>query len=501
MLKREEWLPLARKLDWEFSYVRPEEVFPEAVSGTPWLPHREWRQWDEPFRVAFRDYVVNQSEKDESIYAVRDAVGSVEDYQQLSPAWINGLKLHAATLPLAEFAAVIGNLRGARFGRDSAWRATCTFGALDEVRHTHIPLLLMHELVRWDPQFDWTHKFYHTNNWVAIAARHLADELLLASNPIEFALATNFVFESGFTNVQFVGLASLARQAGDTVFEKMNQSIQSDEARHSLIGRPVLETILKHDADYAQYVLDKWFWRTWQLFSIVTGFSMDYLTPLEHRTASFKEFMQEWVIEQYLQTLEEYGMKKPWYWETYLDSLETYHHRVYASAYTYRSTVWFNFALPSPDDRAWLRKKYPKYWDQIDPIWEQVTKRWQETEPGADFAVHGTAIVSFCNMCQLVLCGGTPAYNTAQSLVYQGQKYIFCSEPCRWIFEHEPERYAAHKDVVKRVLHGEAPANLAAMLRTYFGLTYETWGKDIYGGSYPWLLRKSKPESTTESAR
>ena len=72
----------------------------------------------------------------------------------------------------------------------------------------------MHELVRWDAQFDWTHKFYHTNNWVAIASRHLVDELLLAANPIEFAIATNFVFETGFTNLQFVGLSALARAGG-----------------------------------------------------------------------------------------------------------------------------------------------------------------------------------------------------------------------------------------------------------------------------------------------
>jgi hypothetical protein len=53
------------------------------------------------------------------------------------------------------------------------------FGALDEFRHTQIPLLLMHELVRWNAQFDWAHKFYHTNNWFAIAARHFFDELTL----------------------------------------------------------------------------------------------------------------------------------------------------------------------------------------------------------------------------------------------------------------------------------------------------------------------------------
>ena len=46
----------------------------------------------------------------------------------------------------------------------------------------------MHPLVAWDEQFDWTHKFFHTDNWVAIAARHLTDELLLAADPMEFAV-------------------------------------------------------------------------------------------------------------------------------------------------------------------------------------------------------------------------------------------------------------------------------------------------------------------------
>jgi toluene monooxygenase system protein A len=68
-----------------------------------------------------------------------------------------------------------------------------------------------------------------------------------------------------------------------------------------------------------------------------------------------------------------------------------------------------------------------------------------------------------------------------------GRKYIFCSEPCRWIFERQPERYAAHLDVVKRVLAGLAPANLVGLLQQYFGLRFEDWGKDVHGGRYPWM--------------
>jgi toluene monooxygenase system protein A len=182
MLKRDDWLDLARKLDWEFSHVDEREVFPEEISGSPWLTCAEWQSWDEPYRTTYGEYVATQQSKEASVEAVREAVGGFDDYQKVPAVWRSALKLHAATLPLAEFAAVVGNLRAARFGRDSAWRTTALLGALDELRHTQIPLRLMHDLVRHDRQFDWTHRFFHTNDWVAIAGRHLIDELLLGSD-------------------------------------------------------------------------------------------------------------------------------------------------------------------------------------------------------------------------------------------------------------------------------------------------------------------------------
>jgi toluene monooxygenase system protein A len=489
MLEREDWLDLARKLDWTYSYVDEHEVFPDVASGTPWLPHAEWQAWSEPFRTTYGEYVTTQAAKEAAVSAVREAVGRLEDFERHDPRWRSALKLHAATLPLAEFAAVVGNLRAARFGRDSAWRNAALLGALDELRHTQIPLLVMHELVRWDPQFDWTHRFYHSNNWVAIAARHVMDEMLLASDPIEMAVATNFVFETGFTNLQFVGLSAVAHDVGDRMFETMIKSIQTDEARHAQIGQAVLATLVTHDRAYAQQLVDKWFWRHWHLFAVVTGFSMDYLTPPADRRASFKEFMHEWVLDQFARSLDEVGLARPWYWDQFVASIDWYHHMVYASAYTYRATVWFDLALPGPDERAWLAAKYPASWTALDPVWERITERWRASGPGVEWFTHGATPVGFCNLCQLVLCGGTPSHNTARTADIGGRRYIFCSEPCQWIFEQQPERYAAHKDVVMRIVGGEAPANLLELLRCYFGLTQDVWGKDAFRGDYPWLRR------------
>jgi toluene monooxygenase system protein A len=493
MLERDDWLPLASKLDWEFSYVSESEVFPEALSGSPWLPSDAWEGWQEPYRTTYREYVATQHQKEVSVSAVRAAIGRVSDYEKLDRAWLSAIKLHAAGLALAEFTAVVGNLRAARFGRASAWRFAATLGALDELRHTQIPLLLLHDLVRWDVQFDFCHRFYHTNNWVAIAARHLVDELLLTSDPIEFAIATHFVFETGFTNLQFIGLSAVAQQAGDPMFESMLQSIQTDEARHAQIGGAVIETLIRHDRARVQRAVDKWFWRSWLYFAVTTGFAMDYFTPVAQRGQSFKEFVEEWIVGQFSAELARHGLERPWYWSEFVASLDYYHHMVYASAYTYRASVWFDCALPGPRERAWLAHKYPSSWPELEPVWQQITERTERAGPGFEWYTHGTTPVTFCDLCQLVLSGGTPSHNSACTRQHEGRVFIFCSAPCAAIFEREPERYAAHESVVRRILAGKAPANLLSLLRTYFGLTRDRWGRDAARGRHDWL--EPAPES------
>jgi len=274
------------------------------------------------------------------------------------------------------------------------------------------------------------------------------------------------------------------------MFEKMVTSIQTDEARHAQIGHPVLALVIKHDPEYAQYLVDKWFWRNWHLFSFITGTSMDYMTSGEQRSASFKEFMEEWIVDQFFRTLDEFGLKKPWYWDIFLDELEVYHHMLYATAYTYRSTFWFDFVLPSPADRRWLREKYPKYWEDLDAIWERIGEHWKSADSSMDGAipVQAAALLGFCDLCQLPLSAGSPRNNTANVLARNARNYIFCSEPCRWIFLREPDRYAGHHNLVARVLSGEAPADLKTLSTDYFQLTPQTSGKDTYAGRYDWLL-------------
>ena len=63
MLRRDDWLDLARKVDWTHRYVAETDMFPDGMSGRPWLPHDAWGDWNEAYRTTYREYVANQRER------------------------------------------------------------------------------------------------------------------------------------------------------------------------------------------------------------------------------------------------------------------------------------------------------------------------------------------------------------------------------------------------------------------------------------------------------
>src|SRR6185369_7057023 len=99
----------------------------------------------ETYRTTYREYVTNQRAKDESVLGVRSALSKRQVLEGLDAGWVQLVKFHHGALALAEYAGAVAELRMARFGRDSAWRMMATLGALDEIRHTQIPLLLGHD--------------------------------------------------------------------------------------------------------------------------------------------------------------------------------------------------------------------------------------------------------------------------------------------------------------------------------------------------------------------
>lgn len=372
-----------------------------------------------------------------------------------------------------------------RFSKAPGMRNMATMGCMDEIRHGQIQLYFPHEHVSKDRQFDWAHKAYSTNAWGMIAARHFFDDIMMTRDAISVGIMLTFAFETGFTNMQFLGLAADAAEVGDHTFASLISSIQTDESRHAQIGGPLLQILIDNGKkDEAQKRVDVSFWRAWKLFSVLTGPMMDYYTPLEHRKQSFKEFMQEWIVSQFERAITDLGLEKPWYWDRFLQDLDEQHHGMHLGVWYWRPTVWWNPAAGvTPAERDWLEEKYPGWNDTWGQCWDVII---DNVVDGNMALTYPETLPMICNMSNLPI-NYTPGKRWAVKdypLEYEGRLYHFSSEVDRWCFEQEPERYAGHMSLVDRFLAGQIqPMDLGGAL-AYMGLAPGESGDDAHG--YAW---------------
>lgn len=484
-LSQQDYYDLARATSWTPKYVAEDELFPEAMSGSRGIPMEQWETFDEPYKVVYSDYVATQREKDSGAYSVKAALERANFVDKADPGWVSILQAHYGAIAVPEYAAATGEARMARFSKAPGNRNMATFGMMDETRHGQIQLYFPHEHTRRSRQWDWAHKAMHTNEWAAIAARHFFDDMMLTRDAISVAIMLTFAFETGFTNMQFLGLAADAAEAGDHTFASLISSIQTDEARHAQQGGPVLKILIENGkkAD-AQKMIDVAFWRSWKLFSVLTGPMMDYYTPLEHRKQSFKEFMQEWIIGQFERQIQDLGLDTPWYWDEFVRSLDSTHHGMHMGVWYWRPTVWWNPAAgASPECRDWLEEKYPGWNATFGRCWDVITDnivngRMELTGPAT--------LPMICNMSNIPIVGvpGDKWDVRDYPLVHEGRLYHFGSEPDRWCFQQDPDRYKGHMSFIDRFLAGQVqPPDLVGGLK-YMGLGPGECGDDAHG--YAW---------------
>ena len=338
MLERSEWYDIARDTNWTPSYVSQEELFPPEMGDPYGIPTEEWETFDEPYKVSYREYVNIQREKDSAAYSVKAALARSKFYDQADEGWASVLKLHYGAVALTEYQACQFQARMSRFGPSPAMRNMSVYGMLDELRHTQLQLFFPHELVHLDRQYDWAHEAQHSKNWAVLGGRHAFDDIMMTRDAITSSVMVSFAFETALTNLQMIGLSTDAANMGDHTFANLITSIQSDEARHAQLGTPTIEIMIRNGRKKeAQQAMDIALWRVWRLFSITVGIPMDYYIPLEQRHMSFKEFMHEWVINQWERQVQDLGLERPWYWDIFLLDIDNHHHCQQGGIWSWRA--------------------------------------------------------------------------------------------------------------------------------------------------------------------
>ena len=178
--------------------------------------------------------------------------------------------------------------------------------------------------------------------------------------------------------------------------------------------------------------------------------------------------MEEWVIDQFARSLDDLGLEKPWYWDTLLTDLSEHHHGQQLGTWSWRPTLWWSPAAGvSPDERDWLEEKYPGWNDTFGRCWDVLTENL--VNDNVEKTIPGTLPI-ICNVSNLPIVGTPNTHLQDYSLEYEGRLYHFGSKVDRWIFEQDPKRYSAHKNLIDRFLTGEIePMDLGGVL-AYMGI-------------------------------
>jgi toluene monooxygenase system protein A len=484
MLNRSDWFDLARTTNWTPSYVSKEELFPPWLSDPFGMSDEQWEKFDEPFKVSYREYVKVQRDKDLAAYAVKSALQRTELYDKTDDGWKSVLKFHYGSIPVPEYNSASRFARIARFGRAPGMRNVATFGCLDEIRHAQIQLSFAHELIARDAtdgaQYRWAAKAYLTDHPVMISIRRLFDDVDNTRDVTSTSVMATTVLETGFTNLQFVGLSADAARAGDPQFSTLIQSIQSDEARHSQVGQEVLKVMMNSGRGAeAQRLIDVSFWLSWRQFAVLTGVSMDYYTPVAKREKSFKEFMNEWVTTQFDRQILDLGLERPWYWDLFLRDIEEFHHQQHLSIWLRRNMYFWNpTGGVSPEERAWLEVKYPGWNASFGKAWDLVIENLVN---GAVDQTFLEAPPAACHISHLPITWvpGQSRSSAHHMSDYEGRRYHFGSIVDKWIFDQDPLRYKGRFNLAERFFNGTIQPPTIEGLLAYIGMANEV-GLDNY---------------------
>src|SRR5262249_23124238 len=206
------------------------------------------------------------------------------------------------------------------------------------------------------------------------------------------------------------------------------------------------------------------------------------------------EFVAEWIIGQFLRTLEDYGLKKPWYWDEFIEGLDIWHHSLHLGVWFWRQTVWWKpQAGVSRAERRWLVAKYPTWEEIYGPIWDQIIANLNDGDRQATFP---QTLPWLCDTCHLPQCTYSLSpdgrYRVPDfALTHDNHTYHFCSKVCRQIWWEDRDMLNV-RTVVGRLLGGDIqPPDMSGLLR-YMGLTPDVLGDDAYG--YKWAADYHSPE-------
>jgi len=437
---KERYSLMTRDLGWDTTYQPMDKVFPyDKFEG---IKIHDWEKWEDPFRLTMDAYWKYQAEKERKLYAIIDAFSQNNGHLGVTDArYINTLKLFLTGISPLEYMAHRGFAHVGRQMRGVGPRVACQMQALDEIRHSQTQI---HSISNYNKYYNGFHDFRHMIDrvWYLSVPKSFFDDAITAG-PFEWMIAIGFSFEYVLTNLLFVPFVSGAAYNGDMGAMTFGFSAQSDEARHMTLGLECIKFLLEQDPDNLPIVqrwIDKWAWRGTRVLTLV-AMMMDYMLP--KRVMSWKEAWEIYFEQNgtaLFNDLARYGIKMPDCVKDTFEMKEHISHQAWATFYQYGAAADFHTWMPKPEEMDWLSEKYP---DTFDKYYRPRFEHWAEQHKAGNRFYNNT-LPMLCQVCQIPMLftePGDPTQICYRETDYKEEKYHFCSDHCKHIFEHEPEKY------------------------------------------------------------
>ncbi|RQS06060.1 aromatic/alkene/methane monooxygenase hydroxylase/oxygenase subunit alpha [Burkholderia sp. Bp8991] len=437
---KDRYAAMTRGLGWETTYQPMEKVFPyDRYEG---IKIHDWDKWVDPFRLTMDAYWKYQGEKEKKLYAVIDAFTQNNAFLGVTDArYINALKLFIQGVTPLEYLAHRGFAHVGRHFTGEGARIACQMQSIDELRHYQTET---HAMSTYNKFFN---GFHHSNHWfdrvwyLSVPKSFFEDAY--SSGPFEFLTAVSFSFEYVLTNLLFVPFMSGAAYNGDMSTVTFGFSAQSDESRHMTLGIECIKFLLEQDPDNVPIVqrwIDKWFWRGYRLLTLV-AMMMDYMQP--KRVMSWRESWEMYAEQNggaLFKDLARYGIREPKGWQDACEGKDHISHQAWSTFYGFNAASAFHTWVPTEDEMTWLSAKYP---DSFDRYYRPRFDYWGE-QAKAGNRFYMKTLPMLCQTCQIPMLftePGNPKKIGARESNYLGNKFHFCSDHCKEIFDHEPQKY------------------------------------------------------------
>jgi phenol/toluene 2-monooxygenase (NADH) P3/A3 len=191
-------------------------------------------------------------------------------------------------------------------------------------------------------------------------------------------------------------------------------------------------------------------------------------------------YFEEQMMGGLFPDLEFYGLTPPRHVDIAIAEKDHYSHQTYFALYQWSHLTAFHTSAPPREHLDWLSSQYPGSFDQVHrPVWEKAIR----LAAGGN-RYYNPALAPQCQVCMIPPIFTEPGDPTKLSVLvseYKGNKYVTCSEGCKWIFDREPEKYIQARTPTDRVLQGLAGGPTIPEVIDWFGMTEGVENREYLG--------------------